>query len=89
MAESVYVARNDDGEISHAAARAIAAAWQSPAAVGATLAAFASGRPVMVDALHDDVWRSTRGWRDVRGNARIALECLCTYAMAHATEPNN
>lgn len=73
-------------EISDGVALAIASWWQSSGTVGRTLAALASGHPVDVTALLDDV-AATRREADARHALDAAdgraLDMLSTWAINH------
>ena len=67
-------------EVSDGAARAIAALWQCPGAVGNVLASLASGRPVDVTDLLDDIHATRRQDRPGQLDGR-ALDMLATWAL--------
>jgi uncharacterized membrane protein YczE len=68
--------------ILNSSAAAIAAWWQAPAGVGRVLAAFASGLPVDVDELQDDIRASIAETSDARD--RQQLRMLGRWADAYA-----
>ena len=68
----------DNGELSDGAAKAIAAAWQSPGTVGNVLASLASGHAVNRWALGDDI---TATGRQADPMWPTELECLATWAI--------
>lgn len=77
------------GKINDAAAVTIAAQWQSPGTIGRHLAALASGAPVDVDLLVDDIDATTaemeRSTADIRERHehRTNLDLLRAWAEHH------
>lgn len=72
------------GEISDSAARTIASLWQSSGTVGSHLATLASGLPVDLDDLLDDIHHTRQGtadWFDLQG-----LDTLATWAIAKGVQ---
>lgn len=68
-------------EIHDATAVTIAAWWQSTGVVGRHMATLASGLPVHLDSLLDDI-ACSRDETDMPRD-RDALDCLATWAMNH------
>lgn len=80
------VARDADGW-TRAEGREHAAHWQSPGTIGAHLAALASGAPVRLDAVLDDIRRTRADYVRTLGTLAPAddvaeLDHLATYALA-------
>ena len=78
--------RQGEREISDDAARAIAAAWQSPGTIGCELAAVATGAWVRsresIAALLDDIATTRQiGGAWVSAEDSVALDMLATWAM--------
>lgn len=72
------------GEISDACAVTIAAQWQSPGHIGSTLAALASGAPVTVADVLDDIAATRREAREagtLTGSDSLMLDMLATYVL--------
>jgi len=71
----------ENGELSDAAAKTIAAWWQSPGTIGSQLAALASGCAVDRDALCEDIAASGRTAMPMWPRE---LELMATWAANHA-----
>lgn len=74
-------------EVSDARALTIASWWQSPGSVGHVMAALASGLPVEVEALLDDIAATHNSFTSWRPSDLRALDMLATWAINHPSRP--
>ena len=72
-------------ELTDSSAVTIAAWWQSPGAVGRHLATLASGLPVDLEDLLNDIHLSRRELLERAGEDERALDCLATWAINHSS----
>ena len=78
---AVLIGDDMGAEITDSSAVTIAAWWQSPGSIGRHMATLASGLPVVLSDLLDDIHHS-RKEADTELD-RQALDCLATWAINH------